>query len=637
VPTTTVTVPPTAVQFSDNSPIDLKLDILPPDEISIPSGWSTVPQNGQFEEVSFIDLQEGLELNVNVTGRPMMVNDVLAPIATVRLFWATSASDTGGAEIGVTSNDGPLGVFWNSDNMHAVINEFPAAPAGATHVRVLIDAVAGADADPLNSSTFLSIEDFAAEDPQTGGVSEDERIESATNSVLGSTDQADPNTRVLAFADFSTLGAPVQVLDEDGTYTYDPRQIASIQALAPAETLTDTISFLAAKFRAIADQAVLTITLVGLNDAPRAVDDSASTTNQRQIALLLSDLLNNDRDIDHNDFVTYHSVETTSELGATVTAILDAEQTAVVEIVYDPTTSSQLAELSAAESVEDSFSYEIMDTHDATDTARISVDVSFEEPLSIQPVATQFTIVDLAIDSIPLILTDPDGDASDLQLSAVSSDESVVDNDDLQLSGSGSARALAVQPLSGVDGRTWITVTAFDDGGRRATPQFPVIVGLEEDLDLDGVLNDEEDAAPNGGDMNNDGQPDKLQPDVASARAAVGDAFFNLIAADGHFLSNVSTKVNPDPSGVAADAQFLHGALAYEVVLKDASESSTVELRSKYGRRGVESIFSLSGIGCRRTVGKRDANLRRCDGLRRPRRDVRIRRWSCGRAQPVAR
>ncbi|MFV2068498.1 MAG: Ig-like domain-containing protein, partial [Pirellulales bacterium] len=580
-PSVNVAVAPAVVQWGDTDRMDLELGIVRrPSEIGIPNGWTNVASSGPFGDVDFIDLEEGLEFRVAVSGGPVTVSDVLTPIATVRLFWASSAEDTGGEEIPVTTEDGPLGVFWNSSGMRAIVDEFPAAPNGATHVRVAIDAIQGADFDPVNSTKFLRIESFQADDPASGSVSEDNRIDRSTNSILSAQDRSDPDVRVLAYHSRSTLGARVEVFGDGGQYLYDPRQVAAIQALASGETAIDFVHFLATKYRTLSDQATRTITLVGANDDPIAGDDIAATTNQRPAFLLVSDLLANDADIDHNDSVAFNSVDSASLLGATVSAKFNETQTETMEIIYDPSSSSALAELTPGEQIEDSFTYEIIDRYGATATAKITIQVTGEQPIAIRPVPTQFTTVDVPIEAIALSLSDPDGDASELQLSVESSNPQVVPSENLQLTGIGSSRWLAIQPTAGTHGRTRISVRVFDDSGREATHRFSVIVGLEEDLDLDGVTNDEEDAAPNGGDLNRDGQPDKLQAHVASVRANGSDAYFNLVVPETHFLSGISTKASPPPSGVASNAQIPIGLIAYEVLLESPGEATTLVLRS---------------------------------------------------------
>jgi VCBS repeat-containing protein len=578
-PTANVSVPPTSVKWPDGDPMDLELEILP-SEIAIPNGWTHIVSNASPDDIDIIDLAHGLELRVDVSGAPVTVTNVLDPVATVRLFWASSADDTLGEEIPVTSNQGPLGVFWNSSGMHAIIDDFPPVPNGATHVRVAIDAIEGADSNEVNSTKFLRIESFQADDPDTGAVSEDVQIADSTNSVLSAEDRADPAIDVLAYNDRSALGARVEVFDDSGRFVYDPREVAAIQALAPGETATDYIHFLATKYGTLSDQATRTVTLTGVNDRPSAGDDVAATTTQRNAVLPVSDLLANDADIDHNDSITFNSADPASSLGATVSIEFNEAGTEAVGIVYDPCSSSTLAELPPGEQIEDSFTYEIIDRNGSTDTAKITIGITGEEPIAIAPVPTQFTTVDSLMDAIALTLSDADGDASELQLSVESSHPDVVPPENLVLTGSGSSRWLAIQPAAGVHGRTRISVTASDGVRCPATQRFSVIVGLEEDLDLDGVPNEEEDAAPNGGDMNNDGQPDRLQADVASVRAHGSDAYFNLVVPEMHWLSGVSTKANPEPSGVSGNAQIPLGLIAYEVLLETPGEATTIELRS---------------------------------------------------------
>ena len=186
-------------------------------------------------------------------------------------------------------------------------------------------------------------------------------------------------------------------------------------------------------------------------------------------------------------FIGSHLTEALIQLGATVSIKLNGTRTETVGIVYDPSSSSTLAELPPGEQIEDSFNYGIMDRYGGTDTAKISIGITGEESIAISPVPTQFATVDSLIDAIELTLSDPDGDASELQLSVESSHPDVVPPENLVLTGSGSSRWLAIQPATGVHGRTRISVTASDGARPEATQRFSVIAGLEEDLDLDGL------------------------------------------------------------------------------------------------------------------------------------------------------
>jgi VCBS repeat-containing protein len=93
----------------------------------------------------------------------------------------------------------------------------------------------------------------------------------------------------------SILGATV-VLNADGSFSYDPRSVNSIQALKEGETVVDRFTYRARDLAgALSDLANVSITVRGINDAPVARDDnfvvSPGTAN-------LLPVLDNDTDVD---------------------------------------------------------------------------------------------------------------------------------------------------------------------------------------------------------------------------------------------------------------------------------------------------------------------------------------------------
>ncbi len=250
--------------------------------------------------------------------------------------------------------------------------------------------------------------------------------------------------------------------------------------------------------------------------------------------------------------------------------------------MYDPSTSDTLRRLMPGEQIGDEFEYEITDTHGGTATARVAITVTGEaQTITIRPVPPQVTARDVPLPPIDLVLNDRAGDAGSLEVTATAADSSLVPAGGLQIRDAGDMRTLEITPAAGVTGRTWITVTAEDSLGRSASVGFPLVVGEADDLDLDGVPNDEEDAGPNGGDMNGDGIPDSHQANVAARRIqGQEEDYFQLAVPANHFLARVGGAESPAPSGPAANALFPAGLIHYEVLLDSPGASSTVTFRT---------------------------------------------------------
>jgi hypothetical protein len=85
------------------------------------------------------------------------------------------------------------------------------------------------------------------------------------------------------------------------------------------------------------------------------------------------------------------------------------------------------------------------------------------------------------------------------------------------------------------------------------------------DDDLDGVANDIEDGAPNGGDGNGDGIPDSAQADVASLPNAVDGRYVTLVAEPGTQLVGVSASSDPSSEDLPVGVEFPVGFVEFEV------------------------------------------------------------------------
>jgi VCBS repeat-containing protein len=584
--------------WADSAPTDFQLTVAQPTrDIQVPQGWTTVPQRSVPPEYVFDASADKLELWVDVQGEPVVTDRVNDPVAKVRLFWAESDSDTSGDEIPINSNSGPMDLYWNSAKLHAVLEDFPEIPTAATHIRVTIETNDGVDTDATNNSKFLRILDLSARDVTGTTVNEDELLDRRAGSLLHGLDRRDPEVRVYAYDSRSELGVPVQVENDRGGYQYDPRSVPAIQALAAGETATDKIHFMAIEAQWKTDQATRSILVEGVNDPPDVGEDNADTTTYQKLSLLPATLLANDTDIDHGDTIELTTVDSVSQLGASVSLERDASQQQITRIWYEASTSEVLRQLAPGATTTDDFRYEVVDSQGAVTEGRVLVTVTGEDPVEISPVPAQMTTRDVPVGPIPLNLMNPNRDVADLQLVATSSNTSVVPDMNLNFGGSGANRTLTIQPAAGMVGRTWITLTASDPQGRSAETRFSLLVGLPDDVDLDGVPNDVEDAGPNGGDMNGDGNLDSVQGNVASWFSPDANAYSTLTVPSDHFLANVGQRDAPMPAGPAEDADFPMGLIHFEVIVDATGAVTTAEFQSDYAGPALNRYFQSDDDG----------------------------------------
>ena len=154
----------------------------------------------------------------------------------------------------------------------------------------------------------------------------------------------------------------------------------------------------------------VTITITAVNDAPTAVDDSASTDEDTAVQIVV---VNNDTDPDTGDTLTISSSNIPSNGGA--------EATSPTTITYTPTLNFNGA---------DSFTYTVSDGADPplTDTGAVTITVSAvnDAPTAVNDTAT--TAADTAVD-INVVANDTDLEGDTLSVTAVTTTPSSGDAD----------------------------------------------------------------------------------------------------------------------------------------------------------------------------------------------------------------
>ncbi len=181
---------------------------------------------------------------------------------------------------------------------------------------------------------------------------------------------SDPNNDPLEVSDVdgvSALGALVTVA-ADGSFTYDPTTAPALQALQAGDAVVDTFDYTASDGNDGAASATVSVTVLGINDPPVALNDSAATDEDTILIVNAPGVLTNDSDIE-NDPLTVSTFDATSAFGATVSVAANGSFT------YDPTTAALLQALQAGDSVVDTFDYSISDGHGGAASATVSVTV----------------------------------------------------------------------------------------------------------------------------------------------------------------------------------------------------------------------------------------------------------------------
>jgi VCBS repeat-containing protein len=241
-------------------------------------------------------------------------------------------------------------------------------------------------------------------------------------------------------------------LNADGSYAYDPN--GSFEGLGAGESGSDSVTYTAADGNGGTDQATVTVTINGVNDAPTASDDAATTDEDQPVTI---DVLANDSDPEGALAPSTVAVQSGPSNGGTS---VDATSGAVT---YTPDTGF---------SGDDTFTYTVEDAAGAvsnTSTVTISVDAVNDAPEAVASIPDRSMEVGApALQVTSLLATvfqDPEGDP--LTLSVTSSDPSV-------LAASVNGQTVRLDPLA--VGSAQVTVRASDGTASTSADPFTVTV-----------------------------------------------------------------------------------------------------------------------------------------------------------------
>jgi len=269
---------------------------------------------------------------------------------------------------------------------------------GATDLAQLTITIAGASDTPVaNPDASTAVE--------AGGVSNGTPGSNGSGNVLANDTDVDAfgeTKAVTAYANSvgvsGTLGSALTgtygrlTLNADGSHTYvvDDGN-AVVQALrTSSDTLTDAFSYTMRDAAGLTSNAMLTVTIQGANDAPLGVNDTAIAVEAGGVAngtpggTGTGNVLINDTDIDAGDSKTATAVRTGSEAGVGVVGAIgtglngqygsltlnaDGSYTYVV----DDNNAAVQALHTAANTLNDTFTYTMRDTLGLTDAAQLTI------------------------------------------------------------------------------------------------------------------------------------------------------------------------------------------------------------------------------------------------------------------------
>ena len=578
------------IVWANNGQTELTLTVeVPPPEFEVPDGWVIVSQTSEPpDEIDFIDLDLGIKVIVDVQGRPLPVRgSVLESAARVKLFWYSNPTGVERQEIPVEVNEDIFALYWNSKRFEATIKDFPDPPSWAQFVSIEVETVGSEIAS--NNSKLLRIEKFEASNEIRPQITEDMTVNGLASSILNLRDSTDPDVKLYAYNPRSRWGASVFVADDRGGFFYSPLNAPEIQKLRPEETLLDAMDFVAVKYQSLFSSAVHLQPLQGVNDLPVVTNEEEEIFADATITIVPAA---NDTDIDLNDTVSLHSVPPSSVRGAKLTRGTNGE------VLYDPSFSPELRDLLVNSQLEDTFQYEVIDTHGGISTGIVTITVKGVRVPVVKPSVTivipQFTIINRQTTPIPFVISHPSVAPEDLQVSGRSLRPDVVADDQILFSGTGSDRSVVVTPSLNRTGRVPVQITVTAPDGQSGTGLFQLFVGTPEDQDLDGITNEVEDRGAGGGDANGDGIPDRFQAHVLGIEAGTSGKRFVVSVPQEHYFQAASWDAAPPASGVANGAQFPLGLFYFSLELPAGQTTVDMVVTSDDAGMPINSAFFYS-------------------------------------------
>jgi VCBS repeat-containing protein len=283
--------------------------------------------------------------------------------ATLQIVGATTASGarvTVGGTPGATLVYDPGGVFdalSMGEKAVDVVTYTVADRHGATAQGLLTVAVEGANSPPATVDDGIVIDQntIATLDVLTNDTDAD-RSDRLTIVRLDQT-PAEPGHRIgLPSGATVTVGAA-------GMLRYDPQQ--AFAYLKPDERATDRFTYRIDDGHGGSDEAVVTVTILGLSDAPIARFDEVETSEDAPIVVPVAQLLANDFDPDAGPPPRFAGIQT---IGTAGIVRLEGDR-----IVYDP--EPAFDRLGDGQAADDTFGYRIVDADGLTVAGEVRVRV----------------------------------------------------------------------------------------------------------------------------------------------------------------------------------------------------------------------------------------------------------------------
>ncbi|WP_198000024.1 beta strand repeat-containing protein [Gimesia alba] len=466
----------------------------------------------------------GFNYDPNGVYNYLAVGETAQDSFTYQISDGNGGSDTATVTITITGlNDDPTA---NNDEFST--DEDTVLTGG----NVLIDNVNGADSDPDTSDTLMVTE---------------------VNGASG-----DVGTQI-------TLGSgALLTLNADGTFEYDPNGV--FENLSVDEPNMDSFTYTIDDGHGGTDTATVSITIIGVNDAPTAQDDAFTIDEETTITggdLFADNGSGADSDPDTLDtpFVSLvngsaGNVDSQFSLGSGALLLVNNDGT----FNYDPNGAYDY--LAVGEIATETFTYTLSDGNGGTDTATVTItingvnnppvaqpdaiDVNKEQTINGNVFADNGSGVDSDVDASDTFnVTDVNGQSGDVGMQITLGSNAL-----LTLNADGT---FTYDPngqfnhLTGLDTATDTFTYKIDDGNGgtdTATVTLTISANQMPIANLDMAATDEETALPGIDVLANDTDPDGDDNNLVVV------SLFSMFSSGGAFLSlNMDGTVSYDPTG----------------------------------------------------------------------------------------
>ena len=350
------------------------------------------------------------------------------------------------------------------------------------------------------------------------------------------------------------------VLSGNGSYTYTPH--GSSQSLAQGQVVQDVFTYTVSD-GSLSDTGTLTVNISGVNDAPVANSDIASTGENN---VVLVNVLANDTDVDNGAVLTVVSASAPSGQGS---ASVVGNQ-----VQFDPGTDFDY--LDTGETAQVVVSYTIQDEHGATSSSTVTITVNGANDAPVAIDDTDSTDENNAVSGNVLANdTDVDGES----LVVANPGTYVGANGTLVLNSDGSYTYTPNAGTQGLDDGESVSDTfsyTASDGDASDTATLTVTVNGVNDAPVandDSNATGEDSAGVSGNVLANDTDVDGETLTVASPGTYVGTYGTLVIAADGSYTYTPGAAAQGLDTGETAQDVF-----AYSATDGDASDSANLTI-----------------------------------------------------------